>query len=160
MNLRLAAFVSATAALVLAGCDYSVPLTPAPTRKIERPLLGVWQSRDKDSDKDDLITVREWDPSSYIVLIDHDIYRVFHSDLAGLNLISAQDINSKERKYSYFAWRLSAVGNELTLLPVNIEVIPPATKDSAALQKLFWKNRDNPKLFRPPLIFVRQKPAP
>ncbi|HVU15679.1 MAG TPA: hypothetical protein VHD32_02045 [Candidatus Didemnitutus sp.] len=159
MKLRLAALLVLAGALLATGCDYTVPLTEKPTRKIEPSLLGTWQAKDKDSDKDDLMTVKQWDATSYIVLIDHDIYRVFHSDLAELNFISAQDINSKERKYSFFEWRLSAIGNELTLSPLNTEVISPDIKDSAALQKLIKKNRDNPKLLRPPLVFIRPKAA-
>lgn len=148
----------ATAALLLAGCNYDVPLTAQPTHKIDARLLGDWVVVDKDTSKEEHLSVRQLDDSTYVVTFDGDIYRVFHSDFAGTAFLSVQDLNSGVRKYVYFTWQLSADGAQLTLTGVSSKVVPETTRDRAALQKLIKANLANPALFGDPLTFTRKKP--
>lgn len=155
-NLSLACLL-ATTALLLAGCNYDVPLTPKPTRRIEARLLGDWVIVDKDSQKTEYLNVRLFDDSTYVVVMDGDVYRVFHSDFADTAFLSVQDLNADARKYVYFVWQLSADNSQLTVTGVSNKVVPETTKDRAALQKLIKQNLKNPTLLVDPLTFSRKK---
>jgi len=147
--------VAAVCSLAFSGCegDYAVPITSAPTRKIDQRLLGNWVSKDG-SDK---IKVRNSDDSIFIVSYNGDLYRAFHSDIAKTFFISAQDIESSGRKYAYLAYKLSDDGKQLELRGVNTELIPEATMTSSAVQRLLNTNLTSRELFRDEAQFVREK---
>lgn len=135
------------------GCEYEVPLTSKPTRKVDERLIGNWTS---ESEKDKM-KVRRLDDSIYIVSYNGDLFRAFHSDVARRAFVSVQDIESSERKYAYLAWKLSEDGRQLVLQVVSREVIPKDLKDSAAIQKLVEKNLQNPKLLEEEVQFEKDK---
>ena len=153
-----AALFLVAACLLVAGCNFDFPLTATPTHKVEPRLLGDWVGVEKDQPNDESMHVRQFDDTTYVVAIDKDIYRVFHSDLAGTAFVSAQDLNSADRKYVYYTWQLSPDGDHLTLRAISTKVIPEETKDRAAMQKLVDANLANPKLLAEPVKFVRMKP--
>lgn len=140
--------------LVLAGCNYEVALTAKPTRKIDERLLGVWLGGDEGKDP---MTVRRLDDSTYVIAMDDDIYRAFHTDFAGTAFLSVQDLNADNRLYLYLTAVLSPDGNQLTLRTVSPKVVPEETRGRAALQKLIKANLANPRLFGEPLVFTRKK---
>lgn len=142
--------------LLLAGCDYDVPITAGPTRPIDPRLLGEWISHDPDDKKDEAMNVRKLDEFNYVVAIDGDIYRVFHTDHANLPFVSAQDLNSSSRKYVYYTWKLSADVAQLTLKRVTQDVIPDSAKDSGAIQQLLTEHAADPKLLGKELVFTRR----
>jgi len=146
----------AASALLLAGCNYDVPLTAKPTHKIDARLLGDWTVVDKESQKEEHLSVRALDDNTYVVAFDDDIYRAFHSDFAGAAFVSVQDLNADNRKYVYFTWQLSADNTQLTLQGVSNKIVPESTKDRAGLQKLIKANLANPALFGDPLTFSRR----
>ena len=143
--------------LTLAGCNYDSPLTAKPTQKINEKLLGDWVSVDKDTGKEERMHVRQLDDSNYIVGMDDDIYRAFHSDFAGIAFVSVQDlqVGREDHKYVYFTWQLSADGTQLTLHGVSTKVVPEETKGRTALQKLIKANLTNPALFTDAPVFHR-----
>jgi hypothetical protein len=141
--------------LTFSGCegDYAVPITSGPTRKIDQRLLGNWVSKDGT----DKIKVRALDDSIFIVSYNGDLYRAFHSDVGKISFVCAQDIDSADRKYAYLAYKLSDDGKQLDLRGVNTELIPKATMNSIAVQKLLKTNLTNPKLFEDEGQFARDK---
>lgn len=143
--------------LALTGCNYDSPLTAKPTQKINEKLLGDWVSVDKDSGKEEHMHVRQLDDSNYVVGMDDDIYRAFHSDFAGVAFVSVQDlqVGREDHKYVYFTWQLSADGSQLTLHGVSTKVVPEETKGRTALQKLVKANLANPALFTDAPVFHR-----
>ena len=143
----------AAVVLLFAGCNYDVPLTARPTRNIDERLLGVWLGGD---DGKDPMVVRRLDDSTYVVAMDDDLYRAFHSDFAGTAFLSVQELNHG-RLYVYLTAVLAADGNQLTLRTVSTKVVPEETKGRAALQKLIKANLANPALFGEPLVFQRKK---
>lgn len=147
----------AAVALLLSSCNYDVPLTPQPTHKVDARLLGEWVSFDKDEQKLEYMTVRMLDDSTYVVAMDKDIYRVFHSDFADTAFVSVQDLNSDERKYAYYVWQLSADGTQLSLKGVSNKIVSEETKGREALQKLIKANLANPKLYGDEIRFTRKK---
>jgi hypothetical protein len=143
----------AAIALLLTGCNYDVALTAKPTRNIDERLLGVWLGGDEGKDT---MVVRRLDDATYVVAMDDDLYRAFHSDFAGTAFLSVQELNHG-RLYVYLTAVLAADGNQLTLRTVSTKVVPEETKGRAALQKLIKANLANPALFGEPLVFQRKK---
>ena len=159
MKTKLApTWLFAALCLLVAGCNYDVPLTAQPTRKVDARLLGDWVGVDQHDQREELMHVRQLDDSTYVVSMDHDIYRAFHSDFTDTAFVSVQDLNSDERKYVYFVWQLSADGAQLSLKGVSNKVVPEETKGREALQKLIKANLANPKLYGDEIKFTRMKP--
>jgi hypothetical protein len=153
---NLATIIFATTfCLGLTGCegDYAVPITSAPTRKIDQRLIGNWVSK-VGTEK---MKVRKFDESNYLVSYDGDLYRAYHSDLDQTPFISAQEIDSAGRKYVYLAYKLSADGQSLELRSVDDKVVPKRTADSLSVQKLLKNNLQNAKLFGDEGQYVREK---
>ena len=138
--------------LAFTACEYEVPITPSPTRKVQEQLLGNWISLDGKEN----MRVRRWDDSTYIVYYDGDLFRAYHSDVADTPFVSVQDLNSNDRKYAYVIWKLSDDGKGLSLRSVN-KLIPKETKDSAMVAALLTKNARNPELFGAEIEFRKEK---
>lgn len=147
--------ITAACCLGLSGCDgdYAVPITSSPTRKIDQRLLGNWVSK-PGTEK---MKVRKFDDSVFIVSYDGDLYRAYHSDLGKTSFISAQEIDSADRKYVYLAYKLSDDGQQLDLRALDDKVIPKETKDSVSVQRLLKKNLQNSHLFGDEGHYVREK---
>lgn len=145
--------VAAVCGFALSGCEYEVPITTSPTRKVDEKLLGDWLSKDGK----EKMKVRRLDDSIYIVSYNGDLFRAYHSDVARTSFLSVQDIDSAKRKYAYLTWKVSADGKQLGLRVVTNKVIPKETKDSASVQKLLEKNLQNAELLGEETQFTRAK---
>ena len=153
----------AAGGLLLGGCNYDVPITGSPTRRVEPQLLGIWVTSRKDSPKPDELKVRQLDAFTYIISFNGELYRAYHSDVAKVPFVSVQDIETADRKFAYFTWELSADGSVLTITPVSTRIIPPTLPNSAAVQQLLKENTDNPGLLLDPVQFTHKgliAPAP
>lgn len=140
-------------ALACTACQYDVPVTSGPTRKVQERLLGDWTS----DDGKEKLKLRSLDDSTYIVYYDGDLFRAYHSDVAEAPYVSVQDLNSNDRKYAYMIWKLSDDGKFLRLRNVNEKVVPKGTKDSATVVALLTKNASNPELFGEEIEFKKEK---
>ena len=138
--------------LTFDACEYEVPITPSPTRKVQERLLGDWTS----TDGKEKMKVRKLDDSVYIVYYDGDLFRAYHSDIGETPFASVQDLNSNDRKYAYVVWKLSDDSKHLSLRSVN-KLIPKETKDSATVAGLLTKNVRNPELFGEEIEFRKEK---
>jgi hypothetical protein len=139
--------------LAFSACEYEVPITSSPTRKVEERLLGNWSSLDGK----EKMKVRRLDDSIYIVYFDGDLFRAYHSDVADTPFVSVQDINSKDRKYAYVVWKLSDDVKHLSLRSVQSKVVPKEQKDSATVAELLKENAKNPELFGEEIEFKKEK---
>jgi hypothetical protein len=139
--------------LTFAACQYEVPITSAPTRKVQEQLLGNWRS----SDGKEELKLRRLDDSVYVVYYEGDLFRAYHSDIAETSFATVQDLNSNDRKYAYMVWKLSDDGKHLSLRNVSDKVIPKETKDSATVVALLTKNIRNPELFGEEIEFRKEK---
>lgn len=151
--LRIVSVVVGLCSLAFTACQYDVPITSAPTRKVQEQLLGNWKSADGKEE----LKVRSLDDSVYIVYYDGDLFRAYHSDVAETPFASIQDLNSSDRKYAYVIWKLSNDGKDLRLRNVNDTIVPKETKDSAAVVALLTKNAVNPDLFGEEIEFRKEK---
>jgi len=152
-RLRVAAAVIGLCSLAFTSCNYEVPVTSAPTRKVQEQLLGDWTS----DDGKEKLKLRSLDDSVYIVYYDGDLFRAYHSDVAETPFATVQDLNSSDRKYAYVIWKLSDDGKFLTLRSVNDKVVPKETKDSATIAALLTKNASNSDLFGEKIEFRKEK---
>ena len=75
--------------LAFNACEYEVPITPSPTRKVQEQLLGNWVSLDGKEN----MRVRRLDDSTYVVYYDGDLFRAYHSDVTETPFASVQDLN-------------------------------------------------------------------
>jgi hypothetical protein len=147
---------SAVVCLCILGfnaCEYEVPITQSPTRKVQEQLLGNWISLDGKED----MRVRRLDDSAYIVYYDGDLFRVSHSDVGETPFVSVQDLNSNNRKYAYVIWKLSDDSNRLILRSVKQKIIPTEIRDSATVAALLAKNAHNPDLLGEEIEFRKEK---
>ena len=138
--------------LAFTACEYEVPITSSPTRKVQERLLGNWISQD---DKEHM-RVRRLDDNIYIVYYDGDLFRAYHSDVANTPFVSVQDINSNDRKYAYVVWKLSDDSKDLRLRSVNRDVIPKEKKNSTAVAKFLEENANNPDLLGEEIQFNKE----
>jgi len=139
--------------LALGACQYDVPITSSPTRKVQAQLLGDWRSSDgKEEPK-----LRRLDDGIYIVYYDSDLFRAYHSDVAETSFATIQDLNLNDRKYAYVVWKLSDDGKHLSLRNVSDKVISKETKDSGTVVALLTKNASKPELFGEEIEFRKEK---
>jgi hypothetical protein len=139
--------------LAFTACQYDVPITSAPTRKVQEQLLGDWTS----TDGKEKLKLRSLDDSIYVVYYDGDLFRAYHSDVAEMPFATVQDLNSIDRKYAYVVWKLSDDGKHLSLRNVSDKVISKETRDSATVIALLTKNAGNPELFGEEIEFRKEK---
>lgn len=151
--LRVASVTIGLCSLAFTSCNYDFPITSGPTRKVQGQLLGDWTS----DDGKEKLKLRSLDGSVYIVYYDGDLFRAYHSDVAGTPFASVQDLNSSDRKYAYVIWKLSEDGKFLILRSVNDKVVPKETKGSASVVALLTKNAGNPELFGEEIEFRKEK---
>jgi hypothetical protein len=138
--------------LAFTACEYEVPITSSPTRKVQERLLGNWISQDGKEH----MRVRRLDENIYIVYYDGDLFRAYHSDVAETPFVSVQDINSNDRKYAYVVWKLSDDSKHLRLRSVNRDVIPKEKKDSTGVAKFLEENAKNPDLLGEEIQFNKE----
>ena len=120
---------------------------------MQERLLGDWVSLDGKEN----MKVRRLDDNIYVVYYDGDLFRAYHSDVAGAPFVSVQDINSSDRKYAYVVWKLSDDGKRLSLRNVQSKLIPKEQKDSARVVELLKENARNPELFGEEIEFNKVK---
>ena len=139
--------------LALGACQYDVPITSSPTRKVQEQLLGDWRSTDGKEE----LKLRRLEDSIYIVYYDGDFFRAYHSDVAETPFATVQDLNSSDRKYAYVVWKLSDDGKHLSLRNVSDKVISKEIRDSGTVAALLTKNASNPELFGEEIEFRKEK---
>ena len=143
----------AAGCLVLAGCEYDVPITGSPTNRVDERLLGNWVSQDQ---KDGML-VGKYDDSNYVVSLKNGgLFKVFGSAIGDVQFVSVQDISRGDRKFYYWAWKLNPDGS-LSLRNVNDQIVPDSTKDSKTVRKLLKENLKNPALLGKESVFVPEK---
>jgi hypothetical protein len=120
---------------------------------VQEQLLGDWTS----ADGKEKLKLRSLDDSIYIVYYDGDLFRAYHSDIAETPFVTAQDLNSSDRKYSYVIWKLSDDGKNLRLRNVNDTVVLKGIRDSAGVVALLTRNAGNPDLFGEEIKFKKEK---
>lgn len=137
---------------LIVSCEYDVPITGAPTQKINDKLVGNWVS----DNGEDTMKVRRFDDSAYVIVYNGQLFRAYHSDLDGKAFVSVEDVDLATRKYCYRVWDLSADGSGLTLHSINHRLVPRDIKDMALIRALLRKNLNNPELLNYEIHFNKK----
>lgn len=142
--------------VLLQACHYDFALTDRPTRPVSKALLGAWFA-DEGRER---LDVTAFGDDAYLAVENGRRYRVFHSDVSGVPLLSVQELDSAARRYVYFAWRLDPDGRRLRLRGVNTAVVPESTPTARAARRLLRAHRRNPDLFGDEVLYRREAVGP
>lgn len=142
-----------SASLLLAGCDFTVPLSTKPDRAIDDRLLGDWISPGA------WMKIRAYDGENYIVYHNGTAFRAWHSSVAGLPLITVKEIESKpaEGKFAYLVYEVADDGRRLNLRVVSDEVVSKKINDTAAMRQAIERHAKHPELLSEVFPFSRIK---
>ena len=141
--------------LLLAGCDYEVPLGQTPAAPADPALSGTWAGQLTDekpvsmeikiSDTDYLVI--------YTVGSDTLTFNGFEVKANDLNLIQLAMKDNEKTLYSFFKYSLTPEG--LSVYRLNPEVVSAKCQTAEELLKDINLHRQNPFLFTEPLKFTR-----
>jgi hypothetical protein len=149
-------FFAALFLLLFSSCIYEVPLTQSPTRKIDERLIGDWLSIEE---KPSVIQIKKFDDSNLILIDGSSVYRVFHSDLEGINFLSMQNLEirgNSARKFAFIDYRFETP-DRVRVRAVNKEVIPENVRTTPELQRLVQNHLKDPHLFNKEEITYTRK---
>jgi len=148
--------------LVLAGCEYQVPLADKQDIPVDESILGFWEQvpdkTDTAKSEDNMLVLKYTDKEylvhyptgkngmyfrGYPIKIDGKIY--MQIQLIG---IKDGDIEKKDRRFHVVSYLLS--DGQLEIKTLNSELVDKNLQDSAKLMEAFLKNKDNKDLFKNP----------
>ncbi len=141
--------------MLLAGCDYEIPLSQTPSASANPALAGTWAGQLTDekpvsmevktSGTDYLVTYTEGNNTL--------TFRGFEIKAGGLSLI--QLAMKDNEKTLYFFVKYSVDLEELSIYRLNPEVVSAKCQTTEELLSDLTVHRNNPFLFTEPLKFTR-----
>ena len=155
------------ACLLLAGCDFTVPLAETPSLDLDKSALGLWEKAKADGGQTERLLVLPLDKREYLVAFtgngtDSMYARGWLCKVADLTLVQLKWIgNSKgeapddNRVYQFASFTVS--GDQLSLRLLNPEIVGRDAKSSADLTKAIEANKSSPALFREAMAFTKAK---
>jgi hypothetical protein len=155
------------AGLLLASCDFTVPLVESPTIDLDKSVLGAWEKPKSDGGPRERLLVLPLDKHEYLVAFtgngtDSIYARGCLCKAADLTLVQLKWIgNSKgeapddTRVYQFASFSVS--GNQLNLRLLNPETVGRDAKSTADLTKVIEANKASPALFREAMVFTKAK---
>lgn len=153
------------AAVLLAGCDYTVPLAEKPELPIDKALVGRWETTV--DGKAAQLLVLAFSPDEYLAVYPAETPDALYAraclcggtDFALVQLRWFGSANARADfgtcAYQYAAY--SVDGDKLVVRLLNPAVVKPADT-AAALLAAIKANNANPELFREEMRFTRVKP--
>lgn len=152
--------------LVLAGCEYTVPLTATPELKLDPAVVGVWQ-RDLPDGKKERLLVLPLGETEYLVSFPSEsadamfaracLVKVGEQTLVQLRWLGTVRgaLPTDGRAYQYVAY--SATEGTLSLQLLNSDVVPKDIPTTEGLFQAIAANMDHADLFREPMMFQQVK---
>ena len=144
--------------LLLAGCDYEVPLGQTPAALANPALAGTWAGQLMD-EKPVSMEVKI-SGTDYLVIYtigsDTLTFNGFEVKANDLNLIQLAMKDNEKTLYSFFKYSLTPEG--LSVCRLNPEVVSAKCQTVEELLKDINLHRNNPFLFTEPLKFTRSTP--
>ncbi len=150
--------------LIIAGCEYAVPLPNAPNIDIDRSVLGLWQTTKNDGRTEDLL-VLPLGEQKYMISFPSGtknsmfalacLWRDKGMTLVQLNWFgTAQaEIPKDDRTYQFASYLVE--GDEMRIRMLNKEVVNENIGSSKELAKAILDNRTNTRLFRDEMLFKK-----
>jgi hypothetical protein len=154
----------ALAAVLLAGCDYTVPLVTTPGIEIDKSVLGLWEATENDG-KTEQLAVLPLDKNEYLVSYPNAakdglfaracLCRTDDKTLVQLKWVGGADGKAPDdnRVYQFLSYSVS--GDKLTVRMLNTDVVKGDVASTKDLAKAIADNRNNPKLFNEATVFTK-----
>ena len=155
------------AGILLAGCDYTVPLQETPRYEIVPELVGLWQRpRDAKEQADSLLvlplTRREYLVSFPAGTPKAMFARAMFCRVDELRLVQLEWLGTGEAQlpednkvFQYASYELDK--NRIVIRLLNTEVVGGKHPSAAALADAIKANKDHPGLFKHKMVFNRSK---
>ena len=149
-------FILPVILMLLAGCDYGVPLSQTATSAANPALAGTWTGQSSDGKTAALeIKTSGTDYSAAYTEDGNTItFKGFGVSAAGLNLIQLELQNAdNQNKYLFVKYELTPEG--LSVYRLNPEVVTAKCKTTEELLGDIAVHKQNPLLFAEPLKFTK-----
>lgn len=145
--------------LLLAGCDYEVPLSQTPSAPANPALAGIWIGQSTEG-KTVLLEIKTSGTdynATYTEGSDTLTFQGFEVKAAGQNLIQLKlqgaDSPDSKNKYLFTKCELSPAG--LSIYRINTEVVSAKCQTTEELLNDLDIHKHNPFLFTEPLKFTK-----
>lgn len=155
--------------LVLAGCDFTVPLVTQPETTVDPSLVGLWERRQQDGTPERLL-VLPLGSKEYLVAFPADttnamyarvcLTRVDDRPIAQLHWFGTAQGGVPDDARVYQFARYARSGERLTVSLLNSEVISRDISSTPALVEAIVRHRTHPELFREEMVFRRLDSTP
>ena len=154
------------ACILLAGCDYTVPLVKSPELKIDPEPVGLWQRTKQDGQVESLLVI----PSSkteYMVSLPAGSKNAMFAraclcrsgDLTLVQLewfgTATGTVPDDNKVFQYATF--SVAGDTMTIRMLNTDLVKGTVKTSSELAKALRTNRDKSDCFHNEMVFRRVK---
>jgi hypothetical protein len=141
--------------ILLAGCDYDVPLSQTAFAPANPALAGTWI--EPSGETSPVLMEVQTDGTEYRVAYtsDGDIlnFKGFQVSANGMDLIQLELQNAQTNKYLFVKYELTPEG--LIFYRLNPEVVSAKCQNSEELLNSIAVHRNNPLLFTEPERFIR-----
>lgn len=150
--------------LVLAGCDFTVPLSAAPELPIDTRAVGLWEMAKPNGNTERLLILPFNDHEYFISwpeAASTELYAKAHLfNFSGMVLVQLQwfgnsdgAVPDDDRNYQIASYAITGDALEIQLL--NTDVIGKEFQSAADLATAIEANKSNPDLFREKMIYKR-----
>jgi len=166
--MRNTILVSFLGLLLLAACEYDVPLTADHNIPIDDAVLGSWKiATIGNKDDDTEIRIHKFSDTEYAVHYLEDggnlYFRAYAINIGGVSAMQLELTGSAKKavgsdeddRYQVASYKI--VDGLLHIALLNSELVDDELPDSESLRKAFVENKDNPELFNDPGVFRRIK---
>lgn len=172
------------AVFLFSGCIYEAPLVAENKLPIDAAILGLWEPVPEEgkepekggdnplkkilekSPEDSRLLILKFSEKEYMISESNNIhYRAYPIELGGKRFVQLQVIGTNggpmdwkdEKPRPFLVCFFELKNGELALRTMNEDLVSGDLKTTAALQKAFLKNKDNPELFDKPTIYRQVK---
>ncbi len=145
--------------MILAGCDYEIPLSQTAASPANPALAGTWSGQSAEG-KTVSLEIKTAGPDYSVVYTeggDALTFKGFEIKAAGLNLIQMelQGTDSSDSKNKYLFAKCELTPEGLSVYRLNVEVVSARCQTTAELLNDITVHRQNPRLFSEPLKFTK-----
>ena len=160
-------FLPLLAGLLLAGCDFTVPLVETPALDIDKSVIGLWERAKADDGQTERLVVLPLGKREYLVSFtgngsDWMYARGCLCKAADLTLVqltwigtSKGTVPDDKRIYQFASFSVS--GEQLSLRLLNPDTVGKDVKSAADLTQSIESNKAAPALFREAKVFTKAK---